>query len=153
VNESVAEKQTDQLNENDIVALTAAHLRNNGWVVHQALTVNMKGPDIIAGRGGERLYGEAKGAVGSKTGKTLDAYGASVSALMQVSAIRSRTANDRVAIIVPDLEIFRYHMTSVYPVVLLAKMEVWFVTATGSVRIMSGSEEPLPWPQPLLPKY
>jgi Holliday junction resolvase len=53
---------TDQVTENDVVSLAANYLKSEGWTVHRALTVNQKGVDLYAERGGLLLYAEAKGA-------------------------------------------------------------------------------------------
>lgn len=142
---------TDKMTENDVVSLTAAYLKADGWTVHRALTVHQKGVDIFAERASTLLYAEAKGAVNSRTGKQIDTYGASHSALMQASSIRTRDDEARVVIVLPDVELYRFHMNSISRVLEAARIEVWLMHAGGSIRTIIEATEPVRWAQPPLP--
>jgi hypothetical protein len=53
---------------------------------------------------------------------------------MQAGSIRTRDRNASVAIIMPDLDIYRYRMKSVEAVLEMANIQVWLVSGSGAVR-------------------
>jgi Holliday junction resolvase-like predicted endonuclease len=51
----------EELNENQVVQFVSEHLEKDGWTIQQALTAHQPGIDLVAKRGSETLYVEAKG--------------------------------------------------------------------------------------------
>jgi Holliday junction resolvase len=101
------------LTENHIISFLTVHLKKKGFEILQSLRTNEKGVDIIAKKGKELLYIEAKGETSSKEytsrfgkpfeGKQIKTH---VSRAILTSMIlldnRSKTENLKVAIALPD---------------------------------------------------
>src|SRR6266571_2487241 len=58
----------DRLTENDVVTAVCAYLRIQGFSIDKQLTTLQRGDDIVASRGEEILFIEAKGATSARQG-------------------------------------------------------------------------------------
>jgi hypothetical protein len=143
----------DDLNECGVIDRFCAFLEGDGWSLLQRRDPAEKGIDVVARRGGQLLYAEAKGAVGMKSGLRINAYQGACSALMQTCAIRNLDVDARVAMVLPDTDFYRYHVATISGPLSASRIEPWLVGINGDVCRAENVVEPLQWPLKTLPAF
>jgi len=128
----------DRLTENDVVEAVCTRLRTKGFEIKQRLTTMQTGDDIIAARGDELLYIEAKGATSARKGsarhgKPFDSAQVRVhvaEAVYRAVQILSRTPGDgriRAGIALPANNLHRRELASVSAVLRKWQVAVFWV--------------------------
>jgi hypothetical protein len=109
-----------RMTENDVVDAVASYLKAEGWTVTKTCTTEQRGIDLIAERGNEGLFLEAKGGTSSKEGTGRYGKGFSTNqqrdhvanAVLTALKLRSSEPKSRVAIAFPDTSTHRRHITA-----------------------------------------
>ncbi|MEQ9112479.1 MAG: hypothetical protein RIF37_13365 [Rhodospirillaceae bacterium] len=135
------------LDENAIVTALAEWLRSEGFTVDQALTTKEKGVDIIASRGEETWYIEAKG--GTSTRKGSPRHGEEfnpkqiLNRVAQAFYTGAKMLNDhggpksRVFLAFPDSVGFRNTVKPIINALTALGIELLWVNGEGRVREIS----------------
>jgi hypothetical protein len=110
-----------------VVAAFCSYMEDHGWTVD----TEVKGMDVLARRGGETIYAEAKGRAGQDTGTALD--------ILYGQLLRRMRAPDdtgtRYAVVVPDSAVTAAQRVPEWVRSRLA-IDMYAVTDDGHVQVV-----------------
>jgi hypothetical protein len=147
----IGDRPTGGLSENDVVDAVCKYLETTGFSIKQRLMTTQTGDDIVAERGGELLYVEAKGATSARAGsarfgRAFDSAQIHVhvaEAVFRALQILSRAADGRkvhAAIALPASAIHQRKVESVSKTLGDLGITIFWVTAAREVRMHCASE-------------
>jgi hypothetical protein len=127
------------LNENEIIEAVARHLQNAGWSISITCSTSQCGDDIVATKGEETIFVEAKGATSSKAssrgfGQPFDSSQVRVHVAMAIHKALKRVDAGTSAIAIPGDEAHEKELHEVRGPLSRIGVRIFRVKSDGTVQ-------------------